>query len=235
MKKNLLLLSAFLLSAVGFSQANSIQMVDASDITVEQGTTLSFDVIYTANAVYSTQFQLFSSKGTPDNIFSLGGQTGLAPQITSIQTGILTGETITVDINIPSDFPLSSSLTAPFKYWIFGKIAVPAVVTPSHPADNDDTYFNPYPVVIVVAPGTLGVKLLEKINSNEMFVNSASKSLEVNIANVKANKATVYDMTGRVVSTINNLKGASSVDLSGLNKGVYVLKADNNKSMKFAL
>jgi hypothetical protein len=234
MKKNLLLLSAFLLSAIGFCQ-NSIQMTDATDITVEEGTTLSFEITYSADAVYSTQFQLFSSKGTPGNIFSLGGQTGLSPQNTSFMTAVGSGQTQMIDIVIPSAFPLSSTLVSPFKYWIFGKIAIPAAVTPTHPADNDDTYFNPYPVVIIVAKGTLGVRLLDKINSNEMFVSSSSKSLVVNTANVTANSAKVYDMTGRVVSTINNLKGASSVDLSGLNKGVYVLKADNNKSIKFAL
>jgi Secretion system C-terminal sorting domain len=215
------------LSAVGFAQ-NAIS-TDPSEILVEQGGTITLNFTYTADGAYATQFQIFETSGSASNLFDAGDANGSPGGITVDNTAFVSeigiGLSGSVDLVVPATFGLSVDLVSPKIYRMFGKLS----------ATGGDTYFNPYPVVTVVEAGTLGVRILDKVSANEMFVNSASKSLEVNTANVKVNKAIVYDMTGRVVSTINNLKGVSSIDLSGLNKGVYVLKADNNKSIKFAL
>ena len=63
------------------------------------------------------------------------------------------------------------------------------------------------------------------VRNHELFIKGENLN--------KVSKAEIYDLSGKMIRNISNpFKNSNKIDLHGLAKGVYILKADNN-SMKF--
>jgi endonuclease I/chitodextrinase len=77
-------------------------------------------------------------------------------------------------------------------------------------ATKDKTSFTVYP---------------NPVKNNELFVKGENLN--------KVSKATIYDLSGKLIETIANpFKNSNKINLKGLTKGNYILKTDNN-SAKF--
>jgi hypothetical protein len=231
MRKKLFLLSTLLLSAVGFAQYSIINTT-LTPLTAQVGGTVPLTFSYTAAAACSTQFQVVSSNDA--HLFNGG-----SPVITTNFTGAFAAPLIVnpgtdvsgnVTITLSGDVGPTSSLPAGFKYYIFGKLGAKA-----NGAPNDVYWDSASGYIELTVTPVLGVNSFNNLSTNEMYVNTTSKSLVVNTTAVTSNSAKIYDMTGKNVATLSNLKSAGSVDLSGLRNGVFVLVTDNNKKIKFAL
>jgi hypothetical protein len=229
MKKNLLLLSAFLLSAVGFAQ-NGITSVANMPAGGGQGDPITVSFDYKSDVDGTFQTQVFKTLANGNIDYTNGGTNIYKGSFSGPGQDFLpaapSGGTMTFDLTVPAAQTLSVDLSpAGVVYKWFVKAVVSSV----------DLYAA-NPVFIVDVQGTfLGVKAQFQADSREMFINSASKSLIVNTASIKSDSAKIYNMSGKVVKTIANLKEFSSVDLSGLNKGVYVIQTNTFKAIKFAL
>ncbi len=70
------------------------------------------------------------------------------------------------------------------------------------------------------------------INDNENKILSIYPNPTTDFINIstEANTAKIYDIKGNIV---NNYSNTSKIDLSGFNNGIYFIKIDNNKSLKF--
>jgi hypothetical protein len=216
MKKNLLLLSAFLLSAVGFSQ--SVDYIGALPTTLIEGTTFDIDFDYSTPTDGTFQAQLFKTDASGAIDYSQGTDIyHVGPAPASGTNILLTG------LSIPGTLALSSTLPTGVVYKWFVKLAV-----------GGTDYYGSNDIVATYTTASLGVKNQSQVDAKEMFVNNTTKSLVVNTANVKADSAKIYSIDGKNVATINNLKSTPNVDLSGLKTGTYVLKASDNKALKFA-
>ena len=68
-----------------------------------------------------------------------------------------------------------------------------------------------------------------------MYVSHDLKSLVVNTTNVASESASVYDMMGKKIISIDNLKEQDSFDFSTIGNGVFVLLTNDNRKLKFVL
>jgi hypothetical protein len=234
MKKLLLSLSALLVSGLSFGQ--SIDAVTAPTV-IQMGTAVTFGFTYTS-AVAPTEFQIqifkrsltdpsgvdFPSGG--HDLLNKGYQTPLpaAPGGGGI-AGPFTVNLPAVDNPTPPSYsPLVIVPGGTDNYVWFIKMVV-----------NGVSYeYNPKPLVSFTA-ATLATQSFSAISGSEMYVSNASKSLVVNQSNLKSESASVYDVTGRAVTTIKNLKQTASHDLSSLRKGVYFIVTNDKRKLKFAL
>jgi Secretion system C-terminal sorting domain len=231
MKKNLLLLSAFLLTAVGFAQAPSFTTAPVYPTSVAQTENVTITFKYTSAAATQCEIQIFRNDAA--GVIYNGNS---AYKITDLPAATDTEVSIVVPVSA------TAGLTADIPYDITvneGTPPMPVVKTVTKftwfcklTYSSGDVYAA-NPAVEVLDAATLGVRSQSLVDAKEMFVNSAAKSLVVNTANVKVNKADIYNIAGKKVSTINNLKNTPSVDLSSLGRGVYLLKREDNKSIKF--
>jgi hypothetical protein len=236
MRKKLFLLSTLLLSAVGFAQP-VFTTAPVYPISVQQGQQVTFSFSYTSTIDTKYEFQILRKNNTSGNIYN--GYLAYAAM-----TLFATSIPVTVNVTVPVEATAALSSSTPYQYtyqtgtppvsvtvqvdkfaW-FGKLAG------ADPNGSLDVYTAGPDVIINAAP--LFVSSYN-INKEEMYVNTASKSLVVNTTTVTSDTAKIYDMTGKNVATLNNLKSSGSVDLSGLRNGVFFLITDNNKKIKFAL
>jgi len=222
MMKKLFLLSALSLTYVGFAQ--QIESTSAP-VSGDQGEMITITLDYTSPTAGTYQFELWpttdvtAANPQPDwaagaiaNTFR-GGDVAVAATTT----------TITEMIMIPADLPVTSSLTAPAGYVWFIKIAV----------DGTDYFPAAYPTT-EVTDSTLGINdFAPAVDSSEMFFRNSSNSLVINPDKITSEKALIFDITGKNIVTINNLKEIESMDLSSLDNGIYILRTDDNKSIKF--
>jgi hypothetical protein len=232
MKKNLLLLSALFVSALSFGQA-AFTTQPIFPATVQQNQTVSVTFTYTSTVPVIYEFQIIKynnagSTGIYDNNFAYVSNQYPSP---TPLPATATPSTVTVNLTVSPTATLSSTLPYQYTYgtppvtvqidkfvW-FGKLVATGF---------SDTYAGNDPVTITTP---LSVNSFN-INSDEMYVTSA-KSLVVK-GNVNAESAIIYDMTGRSVASVKNLR-ASNIDLSALRNGVYFLVDNNKRTFKFAL
>jgi hypothetical protein len=221
MKKNLLLLSALFVSVLSFGQAFGTLSNVVYPTTATPGQALTITFTYTSTVATAYEFQILAKDlATPANtIYGTNyAYVNMALPATAIPVNV------TANITVSPSAALSASLpnATISKYIWFGKLDYTA------PTGDPDVYTG-NPDMIISAP--LSVNSFN-INSDEMYVTSA-KSLVVK-GNVNAESAIIYDMTGRSVASVKNLR-ASNIDLSALRNGVYFLVDNNKRTFKFAL
>jgi hypothetical protein len=219
--KKLLLLALSLSCGIIYSQ-NAITFVNAP-AAIQLNTNASVTIGYIADVAGTYQFQVYKKlpNGTIDwdtpeplkSIFAAG-----------VLPAAPTGGTLTSN---PTDLYCDpTKMVVGNDYIWFIKInfgGTPAGdITPAT-----------YPSTSIVT--TLSTQSFSAINSSEMYVSNASKSLVVDQSNLKSESASVYDVTGRAVTTIKNLKQTASHDLSSLRKGVYFIVTNDKRKLKFAL
>jgi hypothetical protein len=178
--------------------------------TVAKGST--FDVIfeYTSNVtgMYELQFIPMNSEGQP--VWNLGNKAFVSDEI-SVNA---TATQVTVAITIPDDITLTADLTSPAVAWgLFGKTT---------DGNADVAYLSPYPQTNVVATLALRNNIFD---SKTIFYNSSHKTLEINIEKIDAKSLEIYDVTGKNVMNIKNATINSSIDVSSLSSGIYIVRS----------
>ncbi|WP_445455358.1 hypothetical protein [Flavobacterium sp. HNIBRBA15423] len=228
------LLSIFLLS-VAFSFAQVVITDQSTPEAVEQNQNITLSFTYTSTVeVYDFQIKLLILDGNGDEmtmsdsqVYVGSGYLGNAPQPTNVLTG-------------PNRLPIASTpTTVTFYSWI-NPSTVPVGtnyrwnVNLNGGTDPGFNVFGPYAPVTVVPEGSLGVKDFS-INKDEMYISHELKSLVVNTSNVASESASVYNIMGKKIVSIDNLKEQASFDFSTLGNGVFVLLTNDNRTLKFVL
>ncbi|NJM79411.1 MAG: hypothetical protein HC854_07020 [Flavobacterium sp.] len=130
-----------------------------------------------------------------------------------------TPSTVTFNGYVRANMPLGSN------YKWFVKLA------PNTANDNGAAFGQQ---VAVTVQGQLSSSSFS-IASDEMYVSHELKSLVVNTNTVASNSAVVYDVMGKKIVAIDNLKEQASFDFSSLGNGVFVLLTNDNRKLKFVL
>jgi hypothetical protein len=226
MKKLLLSLAAVITSGLSYGQ--SIDSVTVPSV-IQMGTTIQVGFVYTSSAAPSSfQVQIFKQNGSGEPNYASGSSVvngGYTP-LSEAPGGNGFSGVLTFDIPAVDSSPEISRFVpgGTNDYVWFIKMTV----------NGTDYYYNPKPLISFTA-ATLATQNFSAIGGSEMYVSNASKSLVVNQSNLKSESAAVYDVTGRAVTTIKNLKQTTSHDLSSLRKGVYFIVTNDKRKLKFAL
>ena len=189
------------------------------EYSVEEGTSITINYTYTADADYTGQFQIFQA----DNAGIFGGTNeGFESLGAAHTTGTDLAGSVTFDI--PLGFTLTDDLPMGDAYYLFGKVGAPD--------DSDALNYwaldGVYPTLIVVAEGTtLSAPSFNIGDDVALHFNNATKSLD--IQKDLNEKLSVYDMTGRMIATVDAKQG-TSLNLSTLNAGVYIAKGQTSAS-----
>lgn len=93
-----------------------------------------------------------------------------------------------------------------------------------------DTY---YVDDAAVVDSTLGLESVNTTGSIAIYPNPVTDRLIIKPSRLQANSIIINDILGRKVKTINNAKNITSIDVSNLPKGMYILTTDTNKQFKF--
>lgn len=184
---------------------------------VAQGSTFDVTFEYTSNfvGVYEIQFIPIGADGQP--VWAMGNSFFASDAIAVNATATA----VTVPVTIPGDIALSANLESPAVAWgLFGKIA----------NDSEDVaYLSPYPQTSVVATLNTNDNIFD---TKTLFYNSRQNTLEINLNNISAKALQIYDVTGKIVMDIKDANVTSSVDVSSLSNGMYIVRSDS-KFMKF--
>jgi len=89
-----------------------------------------------------------------------------------------------------------------------------------------DKAFN-YSDEIVVSDETLGLVDNDKVVNFKLFPNPASNFIIIESNEAEVSSISIYDITGKNVQVIKEIKN-KTIDVSGLNKGVYFIKINVN-------
>jgi len=199
----------------GEASAGTISMV-SFPTEVAKGSTFNVTFEYTSNFVgnYELQFIPMTSEGQPvwgqDKAFA---SDAIAVNASATQ--------VTVPITLPDDITLSVDLASPAVAWgLFGKIA---------DANADVAYLSPYPQTNVVTTLSVINYIFDKTT---IFYNSSKNTLEVNLDKITAKSLQIYDMTGKMIMDIKDAKITSSIDVSSLSEGMYIVRSES-KFLKF--
>jgi len=184
---------------------------------VAQGSTFDVTFEYTSNfvGVYEIQFIPIGADGQP--VWAMGNSFFASDAIAVNATATA----VTVPVTIPGDIALSANLESPAVAWgLFGKIA----------NDSEDVaYLSPYPQTSVVATLNTNDNIFD---TKTLFYNSRQNTLEINLNNISAKALQIYDVTGKVVMDIKDANVTSSVDVSSLSNGMYIVRSES-KYLKF--
>jgi hypothetical protein len=214
MKRKLLLLAVLFVYTTGFAQ-NEITG-NSVPVTASVGESIKAEFTYNATVAGSCQIQMFKTDASGNIDYGAGTDLYFVSPVAA-GTGLKISNTFVV----PNTVMPSNTLPAGVVYKWFFKLSV---------AGTD--YYAANPETTITA--ALAVNDFGKVSSKEMFVNSNSRQLMINTINVTSNSAKIYDIAGKRVSTILNLKQTQSVDLSNLKRGVFLLVTNDNRSLKFA-
>ncbi len=69
-------------------------------------------------------------------------------------------------------------------------------------------------------------------DSQEIFYNRISQTLEINKNLISSDSLQVFDITGKLVAGIQNTQQTNNISLSDLSKGMYIVRSDK-KFLKF--
>ncbi len=128
-----------------------------------------------------------------------------------------------IDVTVPEDAPLSSTLTGLRRYRILVNLL-------------DATYATLASASTVVDPFTVTESLgVQQANANgiSIYPNPVSDKLMINNKRLNAHKIILSDVMGRTVKQIDNAQNVTSINVSQLSKGIYILTTDNKKIFKF--
>ncbi|AXT53720.1 T9SS C-terminal target domain-containing protein [Aquimarina sp. BL5] len=202
----------------------SITYDSGNPVSVAAGESITLNYTYSASMDVDTQFQIFEAD--VPGIFGGATANGTGVIVTpTVTAGTDVSTTITLDI--PSDFPTSSSLSGT-KYYIFGKLSSAANSDAS--SDADWSVAGAYPE-ITINENTLSINDFTSFDRDKLYFNSTSTSLVINDTN-EIKSLNIYNVIGKKVFEIENIKNTTNVDLSALPKGLYIARSDS-KFLKF--
>lgn len=213
MKTKLQLLAVLFTSFLGFSQ-NEIQSVVAPT-TAAQGSMITASFNYTASAAGTCQIQLFKTDSSGNIDYGAGTDVYFAGPVAAAATSTTFSQTFT----IPANLPVSSSLPAGVVYKWFFKLAV-----------GGTDYYAANPQTTITA--TLGTK---SFNENKVEVRYDAKSKNIVFYNIENSEMALYDSKGSKVMELKKVSQNSSIDLSSLSSGLYLLKSNNGSVYKFVV
>ncbi|WP_299441993.1 T9SS type A sorting domain-containing protein [uncultured Aquimarina sp.] len=200
----------------------SITYDSANPISVAAGEPITLNYTYTASMDVATQFQIFEAD--VPGIFGGTTANGTAIIVTpTVTAGTDVSTTVTLDI--PSDFPISSSLSGT-KYYIFGKLS--SAVNPDANSDVDWSVTGAYPEINVSPLLTTNDFIFD---SDQLYFNNASTSLIINDS-IEATFLDIYNTLGKKIFEVTDVNNTASVDLSSLPRGLYIARSDS-KFLKF--
>ncbi len=207
---------------VATSVVNSLSYTVAAPTTGAKGETISLSVSYTAAQDGVIQFGLADtgSNDTSDQWLWNGWTVEASHNITTTTS---TPVTATLSFTIPTDAALSSTLTGHHRYRILVDM-------------KDSGYTTTYTSAAQVDPFTVaGVAGLKDINADGivMYPNPVTDMIYIKSNKLDAKSIKINDIMGRTIRVFNNAQNLESIDVSGLNKGVYFLTTDTKKQFKF--
>ncbi|WP_108802613.1 T9SS type A sorting domain-containing protein [Aquimarina sp. Aq107] len=210
-------------SIIVTSPPYSITYDSANPVTVAAGESITLNYTYTASMDVATQFQIFEAD--VPGIF--GGTTANGTAVIVTPTVVAgTDVSTTVTLDIPSDLPISSSLSGT-KYYIFGKLS--SADNPDASSDADWSVSGEYPE-ITVSP-VLSTNDFTAFDRDKLYFNNASTSLVINdINDIKS--LSIYNTIGKKVYEVEDIKNATNINLSTLPKGLYIARSDS-RFLKF--
>ncbi|WP_378175974.1 T9SS type A sorting domain-containing protein [Aquimarina sp. SS2-1] len=195
----------------------------ANPITVAAGESVTLDYTYTASMDVATQFQIFEADSP--TIFGGSTNTGTAVIVTPTVTAG-TDVVTSVTLDIPSNFPQSSSLSGT-SYYIFGKLS--SASNPDGGTDDATWSVNGnYPEIIV--SGVLSTNEFD-FDKKEMYFDYDTASLVLSDS-FRTEALQIYNTNGKRVLDMPNVDNANQINLSQLPRGLYIVKTDIT-SLKF--
>ncbi|WP_299261623.1 T9SS type A sorting domain-containing protein [uncultured Aquimarina sp.] len=201
----------------------SITYDSANPVSVEAGESITLNYTYSASMDVATQFQIFEAD--VPGIFGGTTANGTGVLVTpTVTAGTDVATTVTLDI--PSDFPASSSLSGT-KYYIFGKLS--SAENSDASSDADWSVAGEYPEITVSS--TLSINDFTAFDRDKLYFNNTSTSLVINDTN-EIKSLSIYNIIGKKVFELEDVKNTTNVDLSSLPKGLYIARSDS-KFLKF--
>lgn len=214
MKLKLLIISIVYVMGFTSHSQNGISSFTAPS-QAALNTNASVTINYNADVEGQYQFQVFPKN--PDNSINFGAG-GTSIFAGGILPAAPTGGVFT---SSPTDLYVAPNFMLGDYIW-FIKITVGGV----------DYFTASNQLVSIVA--TLSTNSFS-IDSNELFINHKLKSLEINNIKLGSKSASIYDITGKKALDSIKLNDNTSVDISNLQTGVYVLVTNDNRRLKFVL
>lgn len=83
--------------------------------------------------------------------------------------------------------------------------------------------------VRVIDPTGTGVNSVKESIAVQIYPNPATSKLNVNVGDINASVA-VFDITGKMVNSFENVSGNLEMNVSNLNKGVYMVKVNSGNA-----
>ena len=212
----LFVLVTLLLSGMSVNAQHSIALADPLPAaTIAEGETQLVTFKYTttvAGGIYQIRF-VRKDRNAP------WAETDLAPQVTvqdlpAAPDGVVASTSFTVPMDALANFPLGPDQDYLYVASLF---AAPW----SGYTDNSQA---------VVITSALSTKSYNK-NLNVLAQNPVGNQLVLN-NNIDFKSANIFDISGRKVMEFKAVAG-NNVDVSRLNKGMYILVSDNNVTTKF--
>ncbi|MFD2564832.1 T9SS type A sorting domain-containing protein [Aquimarina rubra] len=203
--------------------AYSITYDFTAPLTVAAGESVTLNYTYSASMDVGSQFQIFEADSP--TIFNGSTNTGTSVNVTpNLTAGSDVVTSVTIDI--PTDFPQSSTLSGT-SYYIFGKLA-----NASNPDGGalDATWSvnGNYPEIIV--SGVLSTNEFD-FDKKEMYFDYATASLVLSDS-FRTEGLQIYNTNGKRVLNMPNVDNANQINLSQLPRGLYIVKTDIT-SLKF--
>lgn len=201
---------------------NAISVTNTLPTTAAQGEMFDVNLDYSANQEAIIQVGI-CSQGSSDNSSEWGDFAWLKDYYVNIPAATTGTEQTTVTIEVPTNAALSSTFTGYKRYRILINLLDPSYNTIA----TANTVIDPF--TITAALNTTDANA----NGIAIYPNPVSSSLNINPQLLQANTIWIHDLMGRTVSLLKNTKSLTSVDVSQLSSGIYILKTDNKKQFKF--
>lgn len=83
--------------------------------------------------------------------------------------------------------------------------------------------------VKIVDPSAVGVNSVKESIAVQIYPNPATSKLNVNVGDISASVA-IFDITGKMVNSFENVSGNLEMNVNNLNKGVYMVKVNSGNA-----
>lgn len=78
----------------------------------------------------------------------------------------------------------------------------------------------------VFGEGAVSVEYLSKNNSTSIYPNPASNNINISYKGNEQVRATLFNLTGKMITSVDLQKGVNSINISQLTNGIYFIKLD---------
>ena len=200
---------------------NAIAVTNTLPTTAAQGDSFDVEVDYSITQAGKIQLGI-AAQGSDDMSSQWGNFSWLKDYYIDVTATTGTLHQI-VTVTVPADAPLSSTFTGYKRYRVITNLL-------------DNSYATLATASTLIDPFTVTAALnLENANADgvAIYPNPVSDRLMINTKRLQANQIRLSDIMGRTVKLIKNAKDVSSIDVSNLSNGIYILNTDNGKQLKF--